>query len=372
MGRYSGLEPALDRLRKAVLSDSARDEIMEAIVAMAQAGKQLNATQTRKIFVDLMQEVAPSTKADELEFTMDCLQQVFDAEKHAKHLKSFTNGFDWFINSESKLVKELLERMTGLKRESIRHLLNVVGGRMLSAASISRSSYLPKLAKRFGKMVQAPGPRAKLDEMLKPLIDSGAIKRFQATGLISDKDFWRAKGAIMELLSEETKLAYLAERFPKARKMEGVTAITQTTRAGKASKAKGALQIWDGIIAEIKGSQLIIYAKFEIKSGSHGYLDGTTQILDTFYHRFVSKGDTLQITHNGKVMTFANDGVSIQGADSLNVLITPTGISEALPNQALDYGDFPLEYLILKIDDIDLHHRDVEALTMDFLKALKL
>ena len=374
MARYAELEPALARLRKAMLSKATRTEITEAIVVLGQLGKQLNAKESRKVFLDLMSEVAPSLKSGGLEFAMEAMQKAYDAEVKGK-MTSFPNAFVWFSKSESKLVKELRRRLTGLEYDSLREVLNVTGNRMISAASVVHSSYLPKLVKPFEKAVQAAGPRAKLDQMLKPLIDSGAVKRFQETGLISDVDFWRAKGAIMELLAEETKLRYLKGRFPKAFKIEGVMAITSTTRQGKTSKSTGLLQIWDGIIAEIKGDQLIIHVKFEIKSGSHGFEQGTTQILDTFYHRFVSKGDTLQLTHKGKTMTFVNSPNvpnSIKGADSLNVLITPKGVSDTMPNQAVDYVDFPLEYLLLKLDDIELHHRDVEALTMRFLKSLTL
>lgn len=373
---YDTLVPAVERLKKAMQSGASRTEIMEAIVVLAQTGKQLNGKQARKVFTEMFAEVAPSTKSGDLEFAMDALQKAYDKEVRGK-MKSFSNALEWFRKSESRVVKDLRRLLTGLDIDDFRHLLNVTGDRMIGAASIVRNAHLPKIAKSFDTLVYAPEHAARLKALLKPFVDSGALERFKKTGMISDLDFWKIKGGITEILSESIKQDYLKEirkKFPNAELIENVKATTRLTREGKLSGTRSPLQIWDGIIAEIKGSQLIIHAKFEVKSGMQGFKQAMEQILDTFYYRFVSKGDRLHISHNGKQHVFVNSpnaSASIKGLDSANVMITPTGKSDVLPNQVLDHGDFDIEYLLLKIDDIEIDHHDIEALVMDLLKSYK-
>lgn len=373
---YKALLREVERLKKAALSSASKTEIMEAIAALAQVGKQLSVKGSRKVFTGLFPKVAPTTKSGDLEFVMDALQEAYDNEVRGK-MKSFSNALEWFRKSESKVVKDLRRLLTGLDTDDFRHLLNVTGDRMIGAASIVRNAHLPKIAKSFDKLVYAPEHAARLKALLKPFVDNGALERFKKTGMISDLDFWKIKGGITEILSESIKQDYLKEirkKFPNAVLIENVKATTRLTREGKLSGTQSPLQIWDGIIAEIKGSQLIIHTKFEVKSGMQGFKQAIEQILDTFYYRFVSKGDQLHISHNGKQYVFVNSpngSGSIKGLDSANVMITPTGKSDMLPNQILDHGDFDIEYLLLKIDDIEIDHHDIEALVMDFLKSYK-
>lgn len=376
MALYSKLEKAVEKLRPAIKSLSANTDVMEAIVALTQVKRQLGRAESRKLFTMLIPEVSAAAETQkEFKSAMRILQKTFDNEVRGK--MKFANELDWFLKSESRLVDELRVLLTGIDLDDIRFLLNVTGDRMLSASNLVRNAHLPKVAKGFDTLMQAPEARARVAKLLKPFLDNGAIERFRKTGMISDLDFWKIKGGITEILSQSLKQARLEEirkTFPNAVLIENVMAKTKLTRDGKVSPSKAPLQIWDGIIAEIKGSQLIIHAKFEIKSGMQGFQQGMDQILDTFYHRFVSLGDELHLVHNGKKHVFVNNPNvpgSIKGLDGGNILIAPKGESSMLPNQRIDYGDFDLDYLLLKIDDIEIDHFDIEALVMDFLKTYK-
>ncbi|TXH71421.1 MAG: hypothetical protein E6Q88_07815 [Lysobacteraceae bacterium] len=376
MALYRNLEQAIEKLRLAIKSADANTQMMEAIVALAQVKKQLSRAECRKMFTELVPTISATAKTHkEFKFAMRMLQKAFDAEVRGK--MKFANELDWFLRSESKLVDELRTLLVGIDLDDVRFLLNVTGDRMLSASNLVRNAHLPKVAKGFDALLQAKDAKARLDKLLKPFVDNGVIARFQQTGLISDKDFWKIKGGITEILSQSLKLSRLEEirkTFPNAVLIENVMAKTKLARDGTLNSSKSPLQIWDGVIAEINGSQLIIHAKFEIKSGMQGFQQGMDQILDTFYRRFISAGDELHLVHNGKKHVFVNNpnvSGSIKGLDSSNILIAPKGESSMLPNQRVDYGDFDFDYLLLKIDDIEIDHFDIEALVMDFLKAYK-
>lgn len=378
MARYEGLVEAITRLKKALVPGATQNEIIEAMMALAQAGKQLSRSDARKVFRQLFRELAPSTATGDLKFAMKALQDVYEAEVRDK-MTSFANAFDWFIHSESKLVVELRQLFTGLNLEDMRFFLHLSDNRLLSADAIIRNDYLPEIADAF--LAAVSDPRHGLVEFLDDFVDRGVIERFQETGMIGEESFWRIKGKIMEILCESIKreqfLAEVLRTNPNAEIFEGVMAMTRMTREGTVSASVVPRQIWDGIIAEIKGSKLIIYHRFEIKSGLHGFQHGYDQILATIYHRFVSPGDKLIIKlKNGATRTFVNDSKAanaIEFKSRETILLTPEGVSSHMPDQQFvaGMGDIKISYHWLQIGGREVHADDIEALVMDFLKGFK-
>lgn len=94
---------------------------------------------------------------------------AYDKEVRGK-MKSFANALEWFRKSESKVVKDVRQFLTGLHIDDFRPLLNVTGDRKIAAGSIVRNANLPKTAKSFDKLVSAPERAARMKGLLKPFV----------------------------------------------------------------------------------------------------------------------------------------------------------------------------------------------------------
>lgn len=370
MGRYDDLVEVVERLRKALNSVGPDSAAIEAIVVLAQGGKLVGVKNARKVFTDIFPTIAPTLKArKEFRIALDALQKVFDTE--VDEVMKFTDELDWFLHSKSRLVEELRFLLTGVDLDDLRFLLNVTGERALSMNNIVRNSYLPKIEPAFRAMLNQSKQR--LDELLHG--SEAVIRAFQTTGLITDFNFWKIKGEVMEILALEIKKSYLA-KHPNGILIEGVMAMTTLTRKGQVTKSRTPRQIWDGVIVEVTSSGLKILVKFEIKSGLQGFREGFNQVLSTHYNRFRSFGDELRVTlADGTERIFTINKKS--GPDAIDdvaehVLIVPRGESLILPNQRISDDEITLTSRLLTIGNVEIEHSDIEALVMDFLKGLKL
>lgn len=372
MARYGDLAEVVKNLRLKLTDAGVNAHVIEAVVAISEGGERLGSRSARKVFTEIFPDIAPILQSDKaLHTTMEVLQKVYQDEVRRK--MKFTDALDWLLNSRSKLVEEIRLLLTGIDTETLRFVLQVTGERAISANNIVRAADFGNLKKEFAKIVSAGDPR--LVPLMKEFAEKGVIAALHATRFITDFHFWRIKGAIMEMLSASVKQAHLDEirkLHPKAILIEDVRAMTRLTRLGLVTAAETPRQIWDGIIAEVTPSGLLIHVKFEVKSGMQGFREGMDQILSTHYSRFTSFGDELHVVlPNGSKRVFRlgqkNARDSIRGEKSLNVLITPEGVSMVMPNQQLRWDDLDVITRALELGGREISHTDVEALVMDFL-----
>jgi hypothetical protein len=376
VARYGDLVDVVESLRLKLKNAGVNARVIEAVISMSEGGERLGARNGRKVFTEIFPEIAPVLKSDkDLHTTMEVLQKVYQEEVRRK--MKFTDALDWFLNSRSKLVDEIRALLTGIDLETLRLVLQVTGERAVSANNIVRAADFGTLKKEFVKVVSADDPR--LARLMKELAEKDVIATLHATRFITDFHFWRVKGAVMEMLSASVKQGHLEEiqkLHPNAILIEGVMAMTRLTRLGLVTAAEAPRQIWDGIIAEVTPSGLLIHVKFEVKSGMQGFQQGFDQILSTHYSRFSSFGDELHVVLPGgakRVFTLSkkNTRDSIRGEKSLNVLITPEGVSMVMPNQQLRSDDLDMITRLLELGGREISHTDIEALVMDFLLGLK-
>ncbi|MFO1304850.1 MAG: hypothetical protein U1F54_14040 [Burkholderiales bacterium] len=375
MARYGDLVDVVENLRLKLKNPTVNARVIEAVLSMAEGGERLGSRSARKVFTEIFPEIAPILRSDkELHTTMEVLQRVYQEEVRGQ--MKFTDALDWFLNSRSKLVGEIRLLLTGIDVETLRFVLQVTGERAISANNLVRAADFGTLKKAFTKIVTATDPR--LARLLKEFADKDVIPTLHATRFITDFHFWRIKGAVMEILSDSVKQDYLEKIklvHPNAILIEGVMAMTRLTRLGLVTAAEAPRQIWDGIIAELTPSGLLIHVKFEVKSGMQGFQQGFEQILNTHYSRFTSFGDELHVVlPNGskRVFTLSKKSArdAIRGEKSLNVLITPEGVSMVMPNQQLRSDDLDMITQLLELGGREVTHTDVEALVMDFLLSL--
>lgn len=374
---YSRLEKEVEKLKKITAVKGPENLLLtETIINLLQSKDLLRLPGRLDIFRELFPAFVHSLGSKKVRAALETLQKAYDLEVVIKGMK-FEDEIDWLIRSESKVADELRWLITRLEAWELRELVSLTRSRFISYDNIARTAEFPNLVNGFRMMLSELPERSGL--LIKEYKE--VIENFRKTGLINEVDFYHIKGEIMEILSNSLKQDYLAavraEVGPKSVLIENVMAKTKLTRAGELSRSASFLQIWDGIIAEITDDTLNIFVKFEIKSGRHGYFSGTDQILDTFFNRFTSFGDQLKIIHpsTGKEMIFALDKISkgtvkgVKGLDSGNVLITPLGVSNAMPDTKITSNAFDIDFLPLRISDIEVHAVDFEALVMDLLMA---
>lgn len=161
---------------------------------------------------------------------------------------------------------------------------------------------------------------SKVFERLKNLKDQGI-----ADGTVNSGHFNIGKGNVGEVLSEpaqEAVLTQLRKIHPKAEIITGVK--IRVMGAGGPSEAK---LFTDNLIGTFSGKNLTVHGKFEVKSGSRGGADATTQVFDWVEDR-LTDGSQLLIPGHAPITWHPLTGggpevVGLANADAF--LITPQG-----------------------------------------------
>jgi len=161
---------------------------------------------------------------------------------------------------------------------------------------------------------------SKVFERLKNLKDQGI-----ADGTVNSGHFNIGKGNVGEVLSEpaqESVLAQIRKTHPKAEIITGVK--IRVMRTGGLSETK---LFTDNLVGTFSGENLTVHGKFEVKSGSRGGADATTQVFDWVEDRLTDGSQLLIPGHTPITWHPLTAGgpevVGLAKADAF--LITPKG-----------------------------------------------